>query len=150
MQAVKHVHADLIKEYARQYADGEIEAGWWKWEYRPQNYNTWEPASGPSWSATKEYRFSKTEKHPDFDSYISPGDSFEIVRERKAVVTMHLAGVVNKVCFTDQSGRYFPGVFNITEFAIGIFSKVPVSVIEKWINEKIIKETIVKCNQEYN
>ena len=30
MQAVKHVHADLIKEYARQYADGEIEAGWWQ------------------------------------------------------------------------------------------------------------------------
>ena len=59
MQAVKHVHADLIKEYARQYADGEIEAGWWKWEYRPQNYNNWEPAPSPSWSATKEYRFQK-------------------------------------------------------------------------------------------
>ena len=30
MQAVKHAHTDLIKEYARQYADGEIEAGWWQ------------------------------------------------------------------------------------------------------------------------
>ena len=63
---------------------------------------------------------------------------------------MHLAGVDNKVCFTDQSGRYFPGVFNITQFGVGIFSEVPVSVVEGWINEKIIKGSIVRCNMEYN
>ena len=147
MQAVKHVHADLIKEYARQYADGEIEAGWWKWEYRPQNYNSWEPASGPSWSATKEYRFSKTEKHPDFDSYISPGDSFETKRGRKTVVTMHLAGSVSKVCFTDQTGLCFLGIFDICKFGAALTSKVPVSVVEGWINEKIIKESIVRRNR---
>ena len=77
----------------------------------------WEPAPSPSWSAIKRISFSKTEKHPDFDLYISPGIHLKLLVTKSGIVTMHLAGIADKVCFTDQTGRYFPGrFFNITEF----------------------------------
>jgi hypothetical protein len=153
MQLKKHVHAELIKEYARQLADGEIEANWWNWQSRAnqeKHNDHWTQISSPSWLASMEYRFTKNENHPDFNLYISPGDSFEISVDRKTIVTMHLAGNLYKVCFTDQTGRYFIGVFDIEEFGAGVETKVPMSVIENWLNEKIIKETIVRCNRDYN
>ena len=161
MQPEKHIHADLIKEYARQLADGEIAANWWNWQSRAnqeKHNDHWTQISSPSWLASMEYRFTKNENHPDFNLYISPGDSFEIKRDRKTVVTMHLAGEGSRACFTDQTGRYFSchsgstfsGIFNIHQFGTGIFSKVPFSVIEKWLNEKIIKGSVVRCNKEYN
>lgn len=150
MQPTKHKHADLIKEYARQLADGEIDAGWWKLESREKGATNWNWIIAPAWLSGVEYRFSKTEKHPDFDCFVSPGDSFEIIRDRKTIVTMHLAGNMNKVCFTDQTGRYFIGIFDIEEFGLGLAAKVPMSIIENWLNEKIIKETVVRCNRDYN
>ena len=63
---------------------------------------------------------------------------------------MHLAGDSHKVCFTDQTGRYFIGIFDIEEFGLGFEAKVPVPIIEDWLNEKIIKETVVRCNRDYN
>jgi len=158
MQLNKHVHADLIKEYARQVADGELQAGWWDWECRDKDATNWDWVIAPAWLSGVEYRFTKNENHPDFNLYISPGDSFEIKRDRKTVVTMHLAGEGSRACFTDQTGRYFSGhngrtfagIFNIHQFGTGIFSKVPFSVIEKWLNEKIIKGSVVRCNKEYN
>lgn len=153
MQPKKHVHADLIKEYARQYADGEIVMscrGWWDWEYYDEDIENWVKVPNPSWTSSIKYRFTKNENHPDFNLYISPGDSFEIIRDRKTIVTMHLAGESRKVCFTDQTGRYFIGIFDIEEFGLGFEAKVPVPIIEDWLNEKIIKETVVRCNRDYN
>lgn len=153
MQPKKHVHADLIKEYARQYADGEIVMscrGWWDWEYYDEDIENWVKVPNPSWLASIKYRFTKNENHPDFNLYISPGDSFEIIRDRKTIVTMHLAGDSHKVCFTDQTGRYFTGIFDIEKFGQGFEAKVPMSIIEDWLNEKIIKETVVRCNRDYN
>ena len=153
MQPEKHIHADLIKEYARQLADGEIEANWWNWQSRAnqeKHNDHWTQISSPSWLASMEYRFTKNENHPDFNLYISPGDSFEIIRDRKTIVTMHLAGTSRKVCFTDQTGRYFIGIFDIDQFGRGLAAKVPMSIIEDWLNEKIIKETVVRCNRDYN
>jgi len=150
MQLKKHVHAELIKEYARQLADGEIDAGWWKLECRDKGATNWNWIIAPAWLSGVEYRFTKSKNHPDFELFIRPGDSFEIVRDRKTIVTMHLAGNLYKVCFTDQTGRYFTGVFDIEEFGAGVETKVPMSVIEDWLNEKIIKETVVRCNRDYN
>jgi len=150
MQPTKHKHEDLIKEYARQMADGELQAGWWDWEYYNEDMENWEETPNPLWMSSIKYRFTKSKNHPDFNLYISPGDSFEIIRDRKTIVTMHLAGDSHKVCFTDQTGRYFIGIFDIKEFGRGLAAKVPMSIIEKWINEKIIKETVVRCNRDYN
>lgn len=154
MQPEKHIHADLIKEYARQLADGEIEANWWNWQSRAnqeKHNDHWTQISSPSWLASMEYCFTKNENHPDFNLYISPGDSFEIIRDRKTIVTMHLAGTSRKVCFTDQTGRYFDDIFDTKQFVpVGIYQKIPVSVVETWIKEKIIKNSIVRCNRGYN
>lgn len=154
MQPKKHVHADLIKEYARQYADGEIVMscrGWWDWEYYDEDIENWVKVPNPSWTSSIKYRFTKNENHPDFNLYISPGDSFEIIRDRKTIVTMHLAGTSRKVCFTDQTGRYFDDIFDTKQFVpVGIYQKIPVSVVETWIKEKIIKNSIVRCNRDYN
>ncbi len=153
MQPEKHIHADLIKEYARQLADGEIAANWWNWQSRAnqeKHNDHWTQISSPSWLASMEYRFSMSNEHPDKNNFISPGDSFEMKRIVDDVVTMHLAGTAGKVCFTDQTGRYFSGIFNISEFGTGINSKVPFSVIERWLNDKIIKNSVVRCNRKYN
>lgn len=150
MQPTKHAHEDLIKEYARQMADGELQAGWWDWEYYDEDDENWEKTPSPLWTSSIKYRFTKSKNHPDFNLYISPGDSFEVVRDRKTIVTMHLAGNVYKVCFTDQTGRYFIGIFDIDQFGRGLAAKVPMSIIEDWLNEKIIKETVVRCNRDYN
>lgn len=153
MQPEKHIHADLIKEYARQLADGEIAANWWNWQSRAnqeKHNDHWTQISSPSWLASMEYRFSMSNEHPDKNNFISPGDSFEMKRDRKTVVTMHLAGATGKVCFTDQTGRYFMGIFDIEEFGLGFEAKVPVSVVEGWIDEKVIKGSVVRCNRGYN
>lgn len=64
---------------------------------------------------------------------------------------MHLAGDSRKVCFTDQTGRYLDGIFDTKQFVpVGIYQKIPVSVVETWIKEKIIKNSIVRCNRDYN
>ena len=50
--------------------------------------------SNPSWLASMEYRFTKKRKPSRFQFVYLSGDSFEIIRDRKTIVTMHLAGDV--------------------------------------------------------
>lgn len=66
-EPTKHKHADLILEYARQQATGEIAAGWWKWEAKINALLAWVQINTPSFALTNaEYRYTPTEKNPAF------------------------------------------------------------------------------------
>ncbi len=54
MQFTKHVHADLIKEFARQHAEGELEC--FCWEYYDDHYEKWVKTVRPSFNEKTEYR----------------------------------------------------------------------------------------------
>jgi hypothetical protein len=45
MQFKKHIHADLIKEYARQKAEGELE--YFCWEYYEPAFGKWHKTCKP-------------------------------------------------------------------------------------------------------
>lgn len=68
-------HKDLLNEFNRQVQSGEYEEGWWKWEfcYTQENWFKVPMGDSPSWSSSAEYRFSKSEKHPD-NALLDVGD----------------------------------------------------------------------------
>ena len=62
---IKHIHADLILEKARQDATGETAAKWWRWEfYTPSN--GWADLPGPLFLSDSAYRYSRAPAHPLF------------------------------------------------------------------------------------
>lgn len=89
-------HKDLLNEFNRQVQSGEYEKGWWKWEhcYTPEN---WFKVPIPSWASSSEYRFSKSEKHPD--SLLDVGD---------VIKTWYFTAVVAKIdAYDNNSEKYF-------------------------------------------
>ena len=65
-------HKELLNEFNRQIQSGEYEKGWWKWEHRYSE--EWLDVSySPTWIPNVEYRYSKTEKHPD-NNLLDVGD----------------------------------------------------------------------------
>ena len=89
-------HKKLLDEFNRQVQSGEYEKGWWKWEhcYTPEN---WFKVPIPSWASSSEYRFSKSEKHPD--SLLDVGD---------VIKTWYFTAVVAKIdAYDNNSEKYF-------------------------------------------
>ena len=72
MQFKKHIHADLIKEYARQKAEGELE--YFCWEYYEPDYGKWYKTANPIFHENDTYRFSMLETHPDYFPELKLGD----------------------------------------------------------------------------
>lgn len=90
-------HKKLLDEFNRQVQSGEYEKGWWKWEhcYTPEN---WFKVPIPSWASSSEYRFSKSEKHPD-NALLDVGD---------VVKSWYFTAVVAKITNKgDDSEKYF-------------------------------------------
>jgi len=75
MQFKKHVHADLIKEYARQFAEGELQC--FCWEYYSETYNNWFSTENPSFYENDVYRFRMLETHPDYLPELELGDEIQ-------------------------------------------------------------------------
>ena len=65
---IKHIHADLILEKARQDATGETAAVWWVWSIRRVDggWDRLTASTSPSWNNKVEYRYSRTSSHPHF------------------------------------------------------------------------------------
>lgn len=64
VQAIQpHPCKELIEEYARQYASGEQDAGWWNW-----HVNGGKASDRLTFVRVKpeEYHYEMTEKHPNF------------------------------------------------------------------------------------
>lgn len=62
---VKPKHADLALEWARQYAEGELQAGWWEWQFKRAS-GDWDKLGyckiySPNFNVNIEYRCIKTE-----------------------------------------------------------------------------------------
>ena len=72
MEFKKHVHADLIKEYARQKAEGELEC--FCWEYYSDLSNSWRETSHPIFHESDVYRFRMLETHPNYFPELKLGD----------------------------------------------------------------------------
>ena len=75
MQFKKHIHADLIKEYARQKAEGELE--YFCWEYYEPDYGKWYKTANPIFHENDTYRFSMLETHPDYFPELKLGDEVQ-------------------------------------------------------------------------
>lgn len=65
----RHLHADLILEFARQKSSGELDAGWWCW-YLKERTENWCAISSPSFAVHYDYKFEKTDKHPDNQKFV--------------------------------------------------------------------------------
>lgn len=83
MQFKKHIHADLIKEYARQKAEGELE--YFCWEYYDPAYGKWYKTPHPIFHENDTYRFRMLETHPDYFPELKLGD---------VVQSKHFTGMV--------------------------------------------------------
>lgn len=71
---VKPRHADLAVEWARQYAAGELQAGWWEWQCRGDSSGVWQSigsckAFSPNFYIATQYSYFKTDKHPQYDKH---------------------------------------------------------------------------------
>jgi len=90
-------HKDLLNEFNRQVQSGEYEKGWWKWEHCYTD--EWiESTYSPDWYPTANYRYSKTEKHPD-NALLDVGD---------LVQSWYFTAVVAKISNKDDnSEKYF-------------------------------------------
>lgn len=86
MQFKKHIHADLIKEYARQKAEGELE--YFYWEYYDPAYGKWYKTPHPIFHENDTYRFRMRETHPDYFPELKLGDK---------VQSQYFTGMVCKV-----------------------------------------------------
>lgn len=76
---IKHPHAELIVERARQDAFGELEAGWWAWEYRSRPYGLWTcyvSTFPPTFGTAFDYQYTMTDKHPD---YVAPKPKLRLI-----------------------------------------------------------------------
>lgn len=78
MQFKKHVHADLIKEHARQHAEGELE--YFCWEYYERDIDKWYKTSHPIFHENYVYRFRMLETHPDYFPELKLGDKVQLER----------------------------------------------------------------------
>jgi len=65
----RHKHANLILEFARQKSSGELDAGWWCW-YLKERTENWCAISSPSFAVHYDYKFEKTDKHPDNQKFV--------------------------------------------------------------------------------
>lgn len=71
---IPSIHSKNIVEYARQRAAGEIQAGWWQWEYwSGLNATAWVPCDSqfdrhvvPLFEELVLYRCVMTDKHPNY------------------------------------------------------------------------------------
>ena len=75
MQFKKHIHADLIKEYARQKAEGELE--YFCWEYYEPAFGKWHKTANPIFHENDTYRFSMLETHPQYFPELKLGDEVQ-------------------------------------------------------------------------
>ena len=78
MQFKKHIHADLIKEYARQKAEGELQ--YFCWEYYNELANEWRESNYPVFLELDKYRFRMRETHPDYFPELKLGDKVQLER----------------------------------------------------------------------
>lgn len=75
MQFKKHIHADLIKEYARQKAEGELE--YFCWEYYEPAFGKWHKTVHPIFHENDTYRFRMLETHPQYFPELKLGDQVQ-------------------------------------------------------------------------
>ena len=75
MQFKKHIHADLIKEYARQKAEGELE--YFCWEYYEPAFGKWHKTANPIFHENDTYRFHMRETHPQYFPELKLGDQVQ-------------------------------------------------------------------------
>lgn len=66
VQLTPHPHAMLILEKARQDAAGETAAEWWGWHYYGKKSEAWLIVGNPSFERGYQFRYTMTNKHPDF------------------------------------------------------------------------------------
>lgn len=78
MQFKKHIHADLIKEYARQKAEGELE--YFCWEYYEPAFGKWHKTANPIFHENDTYRFHMRETHPQYFPELKLGDKVQLER----------------------------------------------------------------------
>ena len=76
MQFKKHIHADLIKEYARQKAEGELE--YFCWEYYEPDCGKWYKTANPIFHEDDTYRFRMLETHPQYFPELKLGDQVQL------------------------------------------------------------------------
>jgi hypothetical protein len=83
---VKPKHADLATEWARQYAAGELQAGWWDWQHKNSSGDWYSigPCQmySPSFYISTEYRYIKTDKHPQYDRHAEVKAEWEKVKDK--------------------------------------------------------------------
>jgi len=129
-------HKDLLNEFNRQVQSGEYEKGWWKWEhcYTPEN---WFKVPIPSWASSSEYRFSKSEKHPD-NTLLDVGD---VVKSR------YFTAVVAKIDADDNnSEKYFAVIAENT----GTHGKAYSNCIGKLLDDEVgNRKHITECFENY-
>lgn len=80
-QPKKHPHAEHIVEFARQKANGGLDAGWWNWKYQ-EGSKQWREAYSPQWLFGNHYRCIKTEKHPQYDKHAEVKAEWEKVKDK--------------------------------------------------------------------
>lgn len=129
MQFKKHIHADLIKEYARQKAEGELE--YFCWEYYDPAYGKWYKTPHPIFHENDTYRFSMLETHPNYFPKLKLGD---------VVQSEYFTGMVCRV-----NGKFY--IIGIKDEGFGGAARYVSYIGEPWFHEgyESLEKLAIQC-----